>query len=268
MDSLSNQVTIIIVASIFFIIVAIGIIILILVYQKRQLQYLNEKNQMQINFDKELFESQLEIKEQTLKSISQEIHDNIGQCLSLAKLNINTMNNNDLAGMQDKINASKELISKAIQDLRDISKSLNTDHIKDLGLMRSVEYELGMIRKSGSYSVNFEVKGEPYRLDPRKELIIFRIAQEVLQNIVKHARATSISVQLKFQPGLLLLEIADNGTGFDAGMLNLNIYDGYGLGLRNMYNRAKIINADFNLASTLEKGTTVTLTLKTEDAEK
>lgn len=134
--------------------------------------------------------------------------------------------------------------------------------------MRSVEYELGMIRKSGSYSVNFEVKGEPYRLDPRKELIIFRIAQEVLQNIVKHARATSISVQLKFQPGLLLLEIADNGTGFDAGMLNLNIYDGYGLGLRNMYNRAKIINADFNLASTLEKGTTVTLTLKTEDAEK
>ncbi len=85
---------------------------------------------------------------------------------------------------------------------------------------------------------------------------------------MKHARATSISVQLKFQPGLLLLEIADNGTGFDAGMLNLNIYDGYGLGLRNMYNRAKIINADFNLASTLEKGTTVTLTLKTEDAEK
>jgi signal transduction histidine kinase len=268
MDSISSQVTIIVVASIFFIIVAIGIIILILVYQKRQLQFLNDKNEMRINFDKELFESQLEIKEQTLKSISQEIHDNIGQALSLAKLNINTMSNNDPAGMQDKINASKELITKAIQDLRDISKSLNTDHIKDLGLMRSVEYELGMIRKSGSYSVNFEVKGEPYRLDPRKELIIFRIVQEVLQNIVKHARATSISVLFKFQPKKLVLEIADNGTGFDADMLNSNINEGIGLGLRNMYTRAKIINTDFRLVSTLDKGTTVILTLKTDDAEK
>jgi two-component system, NarL family, sensor kinase len=263
MDSLSSQVTIIIIASIFFIIVAIGIIILILVYQKRQLQFLNDKNGMQINFDKELFESQLEIKEQTLKSISQEIHDNIGQMLSLAKLNINTMNTDDPAGMQERITASKELITKAIQDLRDISKSLNTDHIKDLGLTRSVEYELAMMKKSGNYSINFEEKGEPYRLDPGKELIIFRIMQEVLQNIIKHACASSISVLLQFGARELVLQIGDNGTGFDADMLNKNRYDGYGLGLRNIYNRAKIINADFRLVSTLEKGTTVTLTLKT-----
>jgi len=124
MDSLSNQITLIIIASVFFIIVAIGIILLILVYQKKQLQYLNDKGLMRMNFDKELFETQLEIQEQTLKNISQEIHDNIGQGLSLAKLNINTMDSNGVAVLQDKINASKHLITKAIQDLRDLSKSL------------------------------------------------------------------------------------------------------------------------------------------------
>src|ERR1035438_2307555 len=165
MDSTSKEVTIIIIASVFFIIVAIGIIILILVYQKKQLQYINEKAKMRIYFDKELYETQQEIQEQTLKNISQEIHDNIGQGLSLAKLNINTMKAYDAGGLPDKISASKHLITKAIQDLRALSKSLNTDYVTDLGLLRSVEYELEMIQKSGSYVVQCDVDGQVYRLD-------------------------------------------------------------------------------------------------------
>jgi signal transduction histidine kinase len=262
MDSLSDQITLIIIASVFFIIVAIGIVLLILVYQKKQLQYLNEKSLMRMNFDKELFETQLEIQEQTLKNISQEIHDNIGQGLTLAKLNINTMDSNGVNVLQDKINTSKHLITKAIQDLRDLSKSLNTDYVTDLGLVRSVEYELEMIQKSGSYSVDFEVKGEPYTLDKQKELIIFRIVQEVLHNIIRHAHATSIAILFNFEPKRLLLKITDNGNGFNAGQLDSKNYEGFGLGLRNMYNRAKIINAVFKLTSTLEKGTTVSVILE------
>ena len=85
MDFLSEDITLIFFASAFFIIVAVGIIFLILLYQKRQLLHINEKNKMKDNFDKELLQTQLEIQEQTLKNISQEIHDNIGQALSLAK---------------------------------------------------------------------------------------------------------------------------------------------------------------------------------------
>ncbi|HVZ96642.1 MAG TPA: hypothetical protein VG847_07190, partial [Chitinophagaceae bacterium] len=83
--------TTILIITIFLVAVATGIIFLVLVYQKKQLQYINEKKQLQAAYEKEILESKLEIQEQTFKTISQEIHDNIGQALTLVKLNINTM---------------------------------------------------------------------------------------------------------------------------------------------------------------------------------
>ena len=240
---------------------AIGIIMLVLVYQKKQLQYLREKEQLKVTFEKEILESKLEIQEQTFKNISQEIHDNIGQVLSLAKLHINTMNCNEPIALQDKINDSRNLISKAIQDLRDLSKSLNTDYITEMGLVRSVEYELELMRKTGSYEIQLGIEAKPYRLEEQQELIFFRIVQEALHNIIKHAKATAIDVQLIFEPEVFTLKITDNGVGFDASQLELNNYNGSGLGIRNMYNRANMINTDFKLMSTLEKGTTIILTL-------
>src|SRR5450432_2905115 len=160
--------------TVFLLIVAIGIIMLVLVYQKKQLQYLRDKEQLRVTFEKEILESKLEIQEQTLKNISQEIHDNIGQVLSLAKLNINTMSDATPEALQDKINDSKHLITKAIQDLRDLSKSLNTDYVTELGLSRSIEYELEMIKKTGSYEIQFGIEGKTYRLEPQQELILFR----------------------------------------------------------------------------------------------
>jgi two-component system, NarL family, sensor kinase len=264
MDSLSKEVTIIILASVFFIVVAIGIIILILVYQKKQLQYIGDKKQLQVNFEKEILASKLEIQEQTLKNISQEIHDNIGQVLSLVKLNINTMNCNEPVQIQNKINDSRQLITKAIQDLRDISRSLNTDHIVELGLSKALDYELEMIKKTGGYQVEFEIEGKQYRLESQKELILFRIVQEVLHNIIKHARATMIKVKISFEPGLFTLKIIDNGVGFDASRVESNDYSKMGLGVRNMHNRAKMINTHFQITSILEKGTTIVLTLPLE----
>lgn len=261
MDNLSKQITLIVIASTFFVAIAVGIIILILVYQKRQLQYLNEKSNMRMNFEKELFQTQLEIQEQTFKNISQEIHDNIGQVLSLVKLNINTMDSNQPAPLQEKIDNSRTLISKAIQDLRDLSKSLNTDYVIEQGLMRSIEYELEMIRKTGSYEIEFDTNGKAYRLEQQQELIIFRIVQEILHNIIKHAKATKINVMASFQPEIFMLAIADNGNGFDVSKIGSENYDGFGLGIRNMHNRAEMIHADFKLTSSLQEGTTVTLTL-------
>ncbi len=264
MDSLSRQVTLIIIASIFFVIIAVGIIILILVYQKKQLQYLNEKNQMKNSFDKEIFKTQLEIQEQTLKNISQEIHDNIGQVLSLVKLNINTMNSNEPVPLQGKINDSRNLITKAIQDLRDLSKSLNTDYIVDLGLTRAIEYELEMLKKTGRYEIQLEITGEPYRLENKKELVFFRIVQEALHNIIKHANATVIRVELIFTRELFTLTITDNGIGFNTSHLENN-YGNLGLGIRNMQNRSRIIDGKFDITSDNGNGTTILLTLQPEN---
>ena len=111
MDNLSQEVILIAASSAFFLFVAIGIIVLVLTYQKRKLTYLKEKELMKSSFEKELLNTQLEIQEQTLKNISQEIHDNIGQGLTLAKLNLNTMliENND--PLQQKVTLSKTLVN-------------------------------------------------------------------------------------------------------------------------------------------------------------
>src|SRR5215213_4553470 len=134
-----SVVTSIFIITVFLVIVATGIIVLGLVHQKKQLQYLREKEQLKVAFEKEILESKLEIQEQTLKNVSQEIHDNIGQILSLAKLTINTMNHTEPETLQEKINDSKQLVGKAIQDLRDLSKSLDTDYVTQMGLIKSIE---------------------------------------------------------------------------------------------------------------------------------
>lgn len=248
----------------FLVIVAIGIIVLVLVYQKKQLQYIGEKKQLKDTFEKEILESKLEIQEQTLKNISQEIHDNIGQALSLVKLNINTMNYREPEQLQHKIADSRQLITKVIQDLRDLSRSLNTDYIMESGLSKAVEYELDMIKKSGEFQVKLETEGNQYRLENQQELILFRIVQEALHNIIKHSKATMIGVTILFKPELFTLKITDNGVGFNASQLENNNYKKFGLGLRNMNSRANIINTSFNLTSSIDEGTVITLTLPLE----
>lgn len=227
----------------------------------KQNHFLFKEEKTRQEFAQTLLQTQLEIQEQTLKNISQEIHDNIGQVLSLAKLNVNTMNCDDPEKLREKIADSKHLISKAIQDLRDLSRSLNTDYVVDMGLLRSVEYELEMIRKAGAIETKLQVEGKPYRLEQQQELILFRIVQEILHNIIKHAKATEIVVQFGFDADVFKLSVADNGVGFDASKLESADYSGFGLGIRNMYNRAKMINTKFHLSSTSGEGVCIDLAL-------
>jgi signal transduction histidine kinase len=249
----------IIIISLFFLVVGIGIIMLVLLYQKRQLQYLSEKNQLKVSFEKELLESKLEIQEQTLKNISQEIHDNIGQVLSLVKLNISSMDCNEPKTLQQKITNSAHLVSRAIQDLRDLSRSLHTDSITELGLLKAIEYEFELIKKAGDYQADLIQEGEPYRLSHKHELILFRIFQEVVNNIVKHAKAKAVTVHVYFNPADFILQIADDGIGFDLAALNENNHSG--LGIRNLQNRSRVMGADFNIFTEPGKGTTVSITL-------
>src|ERR1700694_153006 len=111
--------------SIFMMLIAVFCIILIVRFRQRQFQNREMILHMQASFQQELLHAQLEIQEQTLKNIAQEIHDNIGQTLSLVKLNLNTMDPGKPSALMQKIDNSKVSISKAIHDLRNLSRSLN-----------------------------------------------------------------------------------------------------------------------------------------------
>lgn len=238
-----------------------GLVIFFLVmFMKRKTRNLLEKQQMHTAFSETLLQAQLEIREQTLKSISQEIHDNIGQVLTLAKLNLGTMETAEPV-IREKLLITRQLVAKAIVDLRDLSRSFNTDHIAAIGFQAAIEYELGLIQKTAGITTSLSVSGEPFRINPQKELILFRIVQEVFNNAMKHAEAGSIKIALSFHDDKLELCIKDNGKGFQVDATISGKQGLAGLGLRNIQNRAKLIGAEFDLVSQPGAGTTVTIHL-------
>ncbi|MFL5788193.1 MAG: GAF domain-containing protein, partial [Flavisolibacter sp.] len=219
-----------------------------------------EKLLKQINHhQKELLNTKLEIQEQTYHNISEEIHDNIGQALSLIKININTIDLNNPELAKDKLSESKNLLTKVIQDLRDLSKLLNTDFIEKTGLSNAIDQQLQLLNKTGLYSASLHLNGVVSKFESNRELVIFRIVQELLNNVVKHANASMIKITMDYQVNKLVITVEDNGKGFDA-QIQL-IEENKGLGLRNIFNRISFIKGTIDIKSEPDRGTVVVIDL-------
>lgn len=232
-------------------------IVLLIVYQKRSHEkHAKEKINMRNTFNQELLQTRLEIQEESFKTISQEIHDNIGQALSFVKLNINTVDIHNPEDARQKLLESKNQLSKTIQDLRDLAKSLNPDFIGELGLTGAIEQQLQLLQKTGAYKTFISIRGKEVK-NQQQDLVVFRIVQELLNNIVKHAEATDIDVAVVYDTDKLVVIVKDNGKGFNT----INDTATKGLGLANMRNRMKIINGHININSAPGSGTTVMIEL-------
>ena len=258
---MSTDLTPILVITLFLLIVAIAIVLLVVIYQKKQIQGIREKEQLKVLFEKEILESKLEIQEQTFKNISQEIHDNIGQELILAKLTISTMNYSDTLEVQEKLESTGQLLGKAIQDLRHLSKSLNADYISELGLAKAIENEIDTLKKTGRFHASFQKPGTAHLLSHQHEVLLFRIFQELLNNIIKHSNATNIVVAIEGSEDEFIFRMSDNGDGFNVFEMDERSIEASGSGLKNMKNRSKMMGAGFQLDSEEGKGTNVRITL-------
>ncbi len=218
---------------------------------------LREKQAIQLRFQQELLQTQIEIQEQTLKTISQEIHDNVGQILSLAKLNLNIFPAaND--EQQTKINDTKQLVSKAIIDLRNLSRSMYGDQLNELGLNDAIANELSIIRNTGQFNTELIIQGEKFKLSLQHELVVFRMLQEALNNIIKHAKAKNIEVVLQYSNPAFAMSVTDDGKGFDPTSINNSKN---GMGLKSMKNRAALIGGIFHMDAAIGKGSTLSLNL-------
>jgi len=230
-----------------------SILVLFRAYQVRKIKHIKERQFLQ----HALLKTQIEIQEQTLKTISQEIHDNVGQVLSLAKLNLNTLNMEG-GNKEQKIESSIQLVSKAINDLRDLSRSINGDKIAELGLQDAIENELKIIANTGQFATDLIVSGEPYKLQPQHEMVLFRIVQESLNNTLKHSKAKNIFIAIHYKPTLFEMAINDDGIGFNAAQLEAMET---GIGLNNMKNRASLIGALFSISAQPGTGTSIIIQL-------
>jgi len=229
----------------------------LLMFQKKQNKNALEKAELKSSFKQELLKTRIEIQEETLNYVSREMHDNITQVLSFVKLNLGLLGKKLDGDEKEKLNDTRELVAQTITDLRNLSKSLSFEHISALGLVKTLEMEAVRINKSGLIHVDVTVEGEVYSLGEQRELVLFRIFQEALNNVLKHADAANIKIGLHYYTQMFNLTIEDDGVGFQPELLG----DKSGSGLRNMTNRAGLIGAEADISSSPQKGCTIKLSL-------
>jgi signal transduction histidine kinase len=229
--------------------------ILFISYIRKLYKMRDERLQLEAKIAEEVNNARNEIQQLTLNNISQEIHDNVGQLLSLAKMQLNLIEEAPEKD-SDLIRETKENISKAMSDLRDLAKGMSSDRIKVLGLYDSVIQEAERISRAGSLRIEVSSNGEKQEPDHQKQLVIFRVIQECFQNIMKHAQAAHVKVDFTYQPESFDISIQDDGKGFE---FNAERTATTGLGLMNLFNRVNLVGGEAKVNTAPGRGTQILL---------
>lgn len=200
----------------------------------------------------------LESQEQDRKKISREIHDSIAQTMSNVVIKAEVCNrlvSVDIDKTKYELNNLKLLTRGALQDVRRIIYDLRPMSLDDLGIAPTLERHLKKISEENNLTISFDIKGDTHKLEDIIDVALFRVAQEALNNIIKHAQAKKVQVNLIFSDKYVELFIKDDGKGFDSEKANnsLNLNSGYGIcGMRE---RINLLGGDFVIKSEINKGT-------------
>lgn len=230
------------------------VVIFFIVFQKRKNKLLLDKIKQQQAFDEEIAQTQTEIQEQTLKHIGWELHDNVGQLLAYASMQLNMLATKIPEEMKGTLDLTTSTIKESLKEVRSLSKSLNNDVILNIGFEKSITNELDRLKRMKFASAELHIKGTKQLLTNKKhEIILFRILQEFFSNSVKYSEAKNLTVELLYSDSQLLIQASDDGKGFDVETAEK------GSGLINMKSRAELIDAKFNLFSKPNEGVKLTI---------
>ncbi|WP_441902935.1 sensor histidine kinase [Pedobacter psychrotolerans] len=210
---------------------------------------------MQQKFEAEILQARIEVQDQTMQTIATELHDNIGQLLSLTTLTLNSVNINDSEKAEKKIGDSLSFINKSIRELRELAKLLHGEQVVENGIGYALDQEVNWLSKTGAYEI--EVNNSLVDLiekSPDKDLIILRLLQEIINNIIKHANATAITFNAYYEDKTLHLQVKENGIGFNYEQAAAA---SSGMGLNSIYKRIEMINGKLVLNSSPNHGTNI-----------
>lgn len=245
----ANTEVVIIISTIIILFITIGIILLFTVFQKRKNNLLEEQERTKEAFEKEIAETQIEIREETLRNISWELHDNIGQLLTLAKIQLQNATKENIAEVS-------EIITKGLNEVRSLSKLINPEAIKNINLREAVQLEIDRFNRLNFINSSLVILGNVVEIDKKTSIIMFRILQEFFSNTIKHSKASDLKVSLNYTDSHLIIIAQDNGIGF------LSNEKKDGIGLINIKNRAKLIGAEAIFLSEKSKGTLLQIQYK------
>jgi two-component system NarL family sensor kinase len=227
--------------------------------------FLHYKTRQRFDWERQQFkqavlQTEIEIREETLTQISRDLHDNLGQIASLIKINLNLVSKDLKEVDQLKIEDSIDLLKRMIADIKSLSTSLNSENLKNFGLLEALNDDIQRINKTGHLNILIHSNGTMPALAPEIEIFIYRMSQEIINNALKHAGAKNLIIDLTEDNNNLHLLFQDDGKGFNTKEV-IETNSGKGNGLSNLYKRCKIIGADLSIKSTLGGGTQISIHL-------
>ena len=230
--------------------IVITVLIMILIVFLLNRNYLRRKNRMQQEINarqNEIFNISATVQDHERKRIAKDLHDGMGTLLSAAKLKLSALHDQQLPVKETIV-----LLDDAIVELRDISHNLMPAPLSRLGLVAALENLFEKIRNLAELNIHLVVHGFSERISEEKEMVIYRVVLELVNNVVKHANASELTVQLIKYPGELMLTVEDNGSGFSEDALYKN-----GIGLTNIRSRIAYLEGDIRIDTSTQAGTTV-----------
>jgi len=234
------------------------IIYYILVQKHKQNKHQLEKQSLLFENQKKIFSARIEEQENTMSKISVELHDSLVPKLSLTQANLGLIENE--ASTEKRalmIEETDAILYGLLDDVHNISHSLNSNFIKNIGLVEVIKKELEMLGSHKQTVFSFSVTGAYLPMEPERELLIYRIAQELLYNATKHAQASVINLVLTYEPAHFSMSVTDNGIGFDKNIIK----EMKGLGFFSMQERVKYLNGTFDIQTASAQGSRFTLSI-------
>ena len=244
------------------IIIAI-VVLMLLVAITGFLFYRKKKIEQQAKLDAEIASQKeirtkaiLEAEEKERRRIAQDLHDGVGQLLSAAKLNLSNLDSKITTQTEEQklaIQNALSLVDDSVKEVRAVSHNMMPNTLIKLGLASAVREFITKLGKAPTLKVDLEIVGLDTRLDNQVETVLYRVIQEIVNNIIKHAKASQISMQLIRHETELNIMIEDNGVGFDTNQLD----DFEGIGLKGIKTRIEFLNGSVHFDSSIGRGTTV-----------
>ncbi len=239
---------------------AISIVAFVFIYQKKIIQRDLELQKIQAEYQKELLKATIEAQEKERKRIAQDLHDDIGAMLSTIRLVVvGMLRGKALEGPQfERLENTKELIDETISNVRQLSRDLLPATLEEFGLVHALEQLFKKIESNSHLEFEFFHDIQAPRMEGPTELALFRIVQELCNNIIKHANATRIEVTMNHDEDHMEISLTDNGEGFVPSQSDKAKAS---LGLKNIESRLSMINATIDYELAPVKGTKVSINM-------
>jgi signal transduction histidine kinase len=238
----------------------------------RELSTLYEELRQRDEIRLKLLERVVRAQEEERQRVARDLHDTVGQVLSAIIANLATLENkvcDDHAPARAQVHQMQEYASQALDELHRLITDLRPALLDELGLVAALRWYPHYLGASLPFGVDVQVHGPARRLPPEIEIILFRIAQEALTNVMRHAHATQVTVTLDMRDdSQVTLVVEDNGCGFDVGATLAPTREQRPWGLLGMQERAELVGGTCVIASQLGQGTRVVVTIPLTPREK